>query len=136
MKTTPWLLVVWLAGISAALASGSRQELEFEVNSALKTRDPIALVRCFNFQGADKATRNELTGILENIFAWPAYTVSTSDRKEQGRVRLTKGDRNYTLNGEWLFQIHILSGEKGGYVFPAGIANGEYLILLTTPEKN
>jgi len=131
------IVLAMLLGASALLAADSREGLEFEVNSALKERDAVALVRCFNYQGTDDATRKELTRAMEQILSWPSHYVTTSDRKEEGRVRITKNGANYTLNGDWLFQVHIYATKEqsNGYVFPAGLAGEQCLILMAVKER-
>ena len=72
----------------------------------------------------------------EEIFALPSYYVFVQDRIDQGKAHVTKDGKNYTLNGDWTFDVGIYEKAKSkGFVLPAGVADGRCQILLTVEEK-
>lgn len=132
-----WILAgIALIGLPS-FASAGKDALIFDLNAALKGGDVIALARCFNVLGTDEATRLATTKILDEIIKWPAPSVAVTDREGSGRAVFARNGRNFTLNGDWTFQVHIhRSGQpNSGYVFPAGYANQECLILLAVADK-
>ncbi len=122
----------------ASVQASSRDELLFNLNTALQTRDGAGLAHCFNFRGADDATRQSFVKILGQILSWPTFDVSTSERTGQGNPPIEQGGKKFMLNGDWKYQVHILPSKtaKGGFVFPAGgTAVGRDQILVAVPEK-
>jgi hypothetical protein len=120
------------------LRAGARDELLFNINTALKTRDGAGFAHCFNFRGADEATRQSFVKIISQILAWPSFYVFTSERTGKGTPLIEQGGNNFSLNGDWKYQVHIFRSKSasGGFVFPAGsTAGGQDLILVTIPEK-
>lgn len=126
--------ILWASSLFAA---SGRNELEFEVNAALMSRDVMALARCFNINGTDEATRESITKILNQILSWPGHQVTTSEREGGGSVEIAKSGGSFTLNGDWRFQVHIHEKNRPerGFVFPAGYSHGECLILLTVRKE-
>ncbi len=138
--TTRWLFIVCaIFFVTAPLgAAPTRDDLLFGLNAALKTRDKAALARCFYLGGTDAALRRATERIVDEILAWPTHHVFTTERTETGKVTIPQDGRNFTLNGDWTYQIHIhvKPPPSTGYVFPAGTApDGRAFILLTVPEK-
>jgi hypothetical protein len=132
-----WILAgIALIGLPA-YGSAGKNALIFDLNAALKGGDVIALARCFNVLGTDEATRLSTTKILDEIIRWPAPSVTVTEREGNGRAVFERNGRNFTLNGDWTFQVHIHRKDRpdSGYVFPAGYSNQECLILLAVPDK-
>ena len=132
-----WILAgIALIGLPAH-ASAGKDALIFDLNAALKSGDVIALARCFNVLGTDEATRLATTKILDEIITWPTPYVTVTDREGDGRATFKRDGHNYTLNGDWTFQVHIHRGPEptSGYVFPAGYTSRECLILLAVEDK-
>lgn len=130
-------LLVCAAGV-ASLRAGARDELLFNINTALKTRDGAGFAHCFNFRDADDATRQSFIKIISQILAWPSFYVFTSERVGEGAPKIEQDGKSLTLNGAWKYQVHIFLSKSasGGFVFPAGgTAGGQDLILVTVPEK-
>jgi hypothetical protein len=128
----------WFCLAVSSRAGTTRGDLLFEVTTAIKQHDRAALVSCFNFKATDDATKQTIDEAIDRILTWPTFTVTTSERAEKGPAKIVQDGRNYTLNGDWTFQVHILraSPSTGGYVFPAGMtADGRCAILLTVPAK-
>lgn len=129
---------VFVFALCASLRASQREELLFDLNAALKTRDGAGFARCFNFRDTDDATRKSFIDIIDRILSWPSFEVRTTERKETGAPVFDQGGRRYTLNGDWRYQIHILLSktDEKGYVFPAGrTADGRDRILVPVPEK-
>jgi hypothetical protein len=128
-----------LVAFSASLHAAPREELLFDVNAALKTRDGAGFAHCFNFKDSDEATRKSFVDIIGKILAWPSFDVSTTERKESGAPIYDQGGHKFTLNGDWQYQIHIFlsKSDKKGFVFPAGrTADGKDRILVPVPVKS
>ncbi len=119
-----------------ALQAAPREDLLFELNAALKTRDGAGFARCFHFEGVEQTTRDSFVKMIRTILAWPSYDVSTTERKDRGVPVFEERGHRFTLNGDWQYQVHVfLSKSAGkGYVFPAGrCADGKDRILVTVP---
>jgi hypothetical protein len=118
-------------------AASTRDELVSELTIALEARDKAAFKKCWNFEGADLEQRKIYAEVEDQIFSWPTHYVLTQERSDEGKMHATHNGKNYTLNGDWSFFIDIYLSEppSKGFVLPAGMANGKYLILLRTEEK-
>ncbi|MGH8046081.1 MAG: hypothetical protein ACREKL_02440 [Chthoniobacterales bacterium] len=119
--------------------ASTREDLLFDVNAALKTRDGAGFAHCFNFKDTDAATRESFIKIIGKILAWPSFDVSTTERKESGAPVFDQGGRQFTLNGDWQYQIHIFLSktDTNGFVFPAGrTSEGKDRILVPVPVKS
>jgi hypothetical protein len=133
------LFAVFLGAMVTARGAASRDELIFAINIALKTKNRVALEKCFNFQGVDEKQRGALAATMDEICSWPERKVFTSDRKDHGPMELVRDGRTYTLNGDWTFQIHVHKGKlpSKGFVFPAGqLRDGQVAILVTVPKSS
>lgn len=137
LKRFFWIFVGIVLIRLPADASAGKDALIFDLNAALKSGDVIALARCFNVLGTDEPTRLATTKIIDEIIKWPTPYVTVTDREGSGRAVFKRNGHNFTLNGDWTFQVHIHRNpeQKSGYVFPAGYSNQECLILLSIPEK-
>jgi hypothetical protein len=127
--------LVCAAGM-ASLRAGARDELIFNINTALKTRDGAGFAHCFNFRGTDDATRQSFIKMISQILSWPSYYAFTSERTGEGNPRIEQDGKAFRLNGDWKYQVHIYPSKdsKGGFVFPAGsTAGGMDLILVAVP---
>jgi len=127
---------VLLGALSPSRASATnRDELLFQFQVALKTRDTPAIAACFSFEGVEQNTRTQVTKAIALMVSWKAHEVKTSERSKSGPLRMERGGSIYTLNGDWTFQIHVQDPQTGGgFVFPAGKAeDGRYAILLSKP---
>jgi hypothetical protein len=123
---------------AASLRASPRDELIFNLNTALQTRDGAGFAHCFNLRGADDATRQSFIKIISQILAWPSFCVFTSERAGQGNPKIEQGGKSLKFNGDWKYQVHIFLSKtaKQGFVFPAGpTAGGQDQILATIPEK-
>src|SRR5882762_194246 len=114
-------LLVCAVGV-ASLRAGAREELLFNIDTALKTRDGAGFAHCFNFRGADDATRQSFVKIISQILAWSSFYVFTSERTGKGDPKIEQVGKKFTLNGDWKYQVHIFRSKSasGGFVFPAG----------------
>ncbi len=131
------LLALALGAILLASAQATpREELIFNLNTALKTRDGAGLAHCFNFRGTDEPTRQSFIKIISRILSWPSFYLTTSEREGKGEPVIEQGGKPYVLNGDWKYQVHILPAQdsKGGYVFPAGSTAGGDFILVAVPK--
>jgi hypothetical protein len=137
MRWPAILVAAALLAAGPARAAATRNELLFSLLAALKTHDKAAVARCFNLAGVDDAGRRALNEILNQLLAWPSCHVFTSERSERGKAIIPQEGKNYTLNGDWTFQIHIHVKEppSRGFVFPAGQADGRCQILLMVKDK-
>lgn len=120
------------------VCASPREDLLFELNAALKTRDGAGFAHCFNFEGADNATRESFVRMIGAILAWPSFDVSTTERKDRGAPIFEERGHRFTLNGDWQYQIHVFLSKatKKGYVFPAGrCADGKDRILAPVPAR-
>lgn len=117
-------IFLWLVCVSMALGAGSRAELLFELQTALKQKDREKLTECFNFDRLSEGSKAELVKIIDRMTRWPTHYVKTSERAGAG----TGG---VTLNGDWTFQVHIYADAESqkGFVFPAGTTGKGTLIL-------
>ena len=116
----------------------TREELVSEVNAALDAHDKVAFEKCFNHDGATEGFQRALTDIEEQIFSLPTHYVYAKERIDKGKMHFAKDGKNYTLNGDWLFDIGIYISKPPspkGYVLPAGMANGKCQLLITTEDK-
>lgn len=136
MRAWAALLLLILGGGPAAQAASSRAELLFELQTAVKIKDRIAFAECFNFRGTNPATQKSTAAMITQIFRWPEQIVTTSERDRSGKLVVTKNGRNWTLNGDWVFQVHFMAGKdsKQGFVFPAGLDGNQWKILLMIEE--
>jgi hypothetical protein len=137
MKALVLATLVWTAGLSVSLAT-PREDLLFDLNAALKTRDGAGFARCFNFQGADEPTRQSFVKIISEILAWPTFDLRMTDRREAAPAVFEENGRKVRLNGDWLYQIHIFLSKSTdkGFVFPAGrCADGKDRILVAIPAE-
>jgi hypothetical protein len=128
-----------LVVLSASAGASPRDDLLFDINAALKTRDGAGFARCFNFKDTDEATRKSFIDIIGKILSWPSFDVSTTERKESGAPIYEQGGRKFTLNGDWQYQVHVFlsKSDKNGFVFPAGrTADGKDRILVPVPVKS
>ena len=129
--------VVLLAlALCATLRASPREDLLFELDTALKTRDGAGFAHCFNFKDTDEATRKAFIDMIGKILAWLSFDVSTTDRRERGAPVFKQGGEEYTLNGEWQYQVHIFISPRNrhGFVFPAGpVDGGRDRILVPVP---
>jgi len=128
-----------LAICTPQLQASPRADLLFAINAALESRDGASFAHCFNFRGADEATRQSLIKIISQILAWPSFYVFTSERSGEGSPKIEQDGKSFTLNGDWKYQVHIFvsKSSKQGFVFPAGgTAEDKDLILLTVPLKS
>ncbi len=130
------ICIICGAILSPASAAKSRDELLFQLNAAILAGDRAAFARCFNFAGADVPTRGSFVKIIDQIFAWPTHHLFATDRKGGDDPRIEQGGKFYRLNGDWKFQVHIFLSNKTskGFVFPAGAARGQTLVLVAVPE--
>lgn len=120
----------------ALFGASTRAELIFNIQSAIKTQNSAALAQCFNFDGADDATRKAYARVIKSMCTWPAPIVQTSERDGKGQLKMVKDGRSVHLNGDWTFQVHLYASpdKKQGFVFPAGQVRGDYYILLAIPD--
>jgi hypothetical protein len=119
-------------------SAAPREELLFDVNAALKTRDGAGFAHCFNFKDTDEATRQAFIKMIGQILSWRSFDVSTTERKERGAPIFEQQGGKFTLNGDWQYQIHIFlsKSDKKGFVFPAGrTSDGKDRILVPVPVK-
>ncbi len=139
MRRVLLLLFLGVAALQAAndfIVPTTRPELLFTLNSSLKTQNAAALATCFNFEGADAATREAYARVIKRMCTWVNPIVETSERSGSGQLQMSKDGRPVHLNGEWTFQVHIYAdpGKKQGFVFPAGDFHGKVLVLLAIPD--
>lgn len=123
---------------ASSLVAAPREDLLFDLNAALMTRDGAGFARCFNFRQADAATRQSFIEIIGQILAWPSFDVTTTERSGEGAAAIVQGGRTFTLNGDWRYQVHVLLSKSApkGFVFPAGrCADGKDRILVTIPAQ-
>ena len=115
-----------------------RNELVSRLQHALDTDDKIAFEKCFNFDGTTDELWQGFAQIENKIFALPSYYVFDKERIDQGKLHAVKDGRNYTLNGDWTFDVGIYNSKTLclGYVLPAGLANGKCQVLLTVEDKS
>lgn len=132
------VLVLLATGIWTNLAAQtSREDLLFNLRSAVKSGNAAAIAKCFNFEGADVSVTQPIDRTIEAIAGWSNAIVSVSARSGTGPLEIERQGETLTLNGEWTFQVHIFRGPppSKGFVFPAGkTASGEYRILLTVAK--
>ena len=131
------LFLICLLPWSVLPAQSTRADLLFALNSALKARNRAAVARCFNFEGADEATRKAMVTVITEICAWPTHHVFTTERQGAGPLRSEQGGKMHTLNGDWTFQVHIFQKEppSKGFVFPAGEVGSKNLLLMMVPAE-
>ena len=137
IRTFLTLLILTACGVPLHGAI-TREELVSEVNAALDTHDKAAFEKCFNHDGATEDFQRAFTDIEEKIFSLPTHYVYAEERIDKGKMHFAKDGKNYTLNGDWLFDIGIYISKPPsprGYVLPAGMANGKCQLLITTEDK-
>jgi hypothetical protein len=135
---SPAAIVLCLLALATTVCASTREDLLFDINAALETRDGSGFARCFNFKDTDEATRESFIKIIGQILAWPSFDVSVTERKEGGSPEFDQGGKKFTLNGDWRYQIHIFLSKDAakGFVFPAGrTADGKDRILVPVPVK-
>ena len=125
------------ADIERASHTPSQNKLVSDLQAALDAHDKAAFETCFNFDGANEELRKGFTQLEDEIFAMPSYYVFVQNRMDQGKAHMTKNGKNYTLNGDWTFDVGIYNSKakSKGFVLPAGTANGKCQGLLTVEEK-
>ena len=118
-------------------AADSPSELAAQIRSALDAHDKGAFERCFDFEGTDSVSREAFSKIEEMIFSWPSHEVFTSKRGEKGASQTTSDGKNYTLNGDWTFSVHVNVSKavERGFVFPAGPTDENYRCLMAVRQK-
>ena len=133
-----WLVFSILGCCGGILWAETRSEFLFRLQSALKMRDFKGLVSCFHFEGVEGETEKQVWRALEQILAWEGAQVRTTERVKRGPFFMMKEGRRYTLNGDWIFQVHIQQVESPGraFVFPCGVtADERQAILLSVPAR-
>ena len=108
-----------------------------DLQNALDSHDKAAFETCFNFDGANEELRKGFTQLEDEIFAMPSYYVFVQNRMDQGKAHMTKNGKNYTLNGDWTFDVGIYNSKakSKGYVLAAGMADRKCRVLLTVEDK-
>ncbi len=127
------------AALSPLPAQSTRPELLFALKSAVKSHDDFAIEECFNFDGTDPDLAKSIRRTVDQISTWSSPIVFTSERTNSGPLEIKKNEKAYTLNGEWIFQIHIHRSPppSKGFVFPAGLTpTGKFRILLTVEKSS
>jgi len=120
-------------------AQSTSPELLFALQSAAKSHDDFAMEECFHFEGTDPELAKSIRRTVGQIATWSTPLVFTSERTNRGPLEIIRNGKTYTLNGEWIFQIHIHRSPlpSKGFVFPAGLTpSGKYRILLTVEKKS
>ncbi len=114
----------------------TRERLVSDLTVALDAHDKVAFEKCVNLDGVDEDIRQGFKEVEDQIFAMPSYYVFAKERIDQGKAHILKDGKNYTLNGEWTFDIGIYVSKppSKGFVIPAGMANGKCQVLLTVQE--
>ncbi len=127
----PVLLLFTALSCGAGRAQTTRADFLFALETAVKEGDREALIKCFHLEGANDATKKKITRSVDQICSWPTRIVFTTERTGTGPLRVNQDGKSYTLNGEWLFQVHLFLKKppSKGFVFPAGTSNGKYTIL-------
>ena len=125
------------ADIERASHTPSQNKLVSDLQTALDAHDKAAFETCFNFDGVNDELRKSFTQVEDEIFALPSYYVFVQNRIDEGKLHMTKDGKNYTLNGDWTFEVGIYNSKakSKGFVLPAGMANGKCQVLLTVEDK-
>ena len=115
----------------------SQNKLVDDLQVALDAHDKTAFEKCFNFDGINDELRKGFLQLEDEIFALPSFYVFVQKRMDQGKLHMTKDGKDYTLNGDWTFEVGIYNSKakNKGFVLPAGMANGKCQVLLTVEEK-
>ena len=106
IRTFLTLLVLTVGGLPLHGAT-TREELVSEVNASLDAHDKAAFEKCFNHDGATEDFQRAFTDIEERIFSLPTHYVYAKERIDKGKMHFAKDGKDYTLNGDWLFDIGI-----------------------------
>ena len=114
-----------------------QNKLVEDLQVALDAHDKAAFEKCFNFDGVNDELRKSFIQVEDEIFALPSYYVFVQNRTDQGKAHTTRDGKDYTLNGDWTFEVGIYNSraKSKGLVLPAGMANGKCQVLLTVEEK-
>ena len=136
LRTALFLLCLLPWGILSA--QSTRTDLLFALNAALKSQNRAGVAKCFNFEGADEATRKSMAAVITEICAWPTHHVFTTERQGSGPLRTERDGKTLTLNGDWTFQVHVFLKEppSKGFVFPAGEVGSKCLLLTMVPLES
>ncbi len=139
-----WHCVLWalftlvtVVTTSSLSAQTSRGEFLFILQSVTKTHHAQGLENCFSFEKTDQATLDSIKLATQEILKWPNPHVFTSERSTSGPLDIKKNGKEYTLNGNWLFQVHIHKSPppSKGFVLPVGLTPaGRYRILLAVEK--
>jgi hypothetical protein len=125
-------------GFAVASAAETPGDLVSEIKAALDAHDKAAFEKCINLEGADEQTRRALSEIETTVFAFPTHYVSFVDQDDNGEPLARKDGKSYTLNGEWHSEVclYLSKPPSKGFVLPAGLIRGKYLLLLPVELKH
>lgn len=115
----------------------TRERLVSNLTAAFDSHDRAAFEKCVNLDGVDEDIRQSFKDLEDEIFAMPSHYVFAKERIDQGKAHIVKDGKNYTLNGDWTFDIgiYVSKSPSKGFVIPAGVAKGKCQMLLTVEER-